>query len=121
MGVNCPDVRLIIHLGPPSEFEMYVQEIGRGGMDGLPSYAILLSTANLLQNCSDSMINYFNKTTVCRRDILFAQFDNYNKSSANIGCNCCDIYLNKCTCSHCKDNLQVHYTFIQSMFGLQQC
>lgn len=28
MGINCLDVRLIIHLGPPSDSEMYVQEIG---------------------------------------------------------------------------------------------
>ena len=34
MGIDCNDVCLIIHYGPPTDAEMYVQEIGRGGRDG---------------------------------------------------------------------------------------
>jgi superfamily II DNA helicase RecQ len=29
MGVNCPDIRLVIHLGPPSDLEMYIQEVAK--------------------------------------------------------------------------------------------
>jgi superfamily II DNA helicase RecQ len=43
MGIDCPDVQLVIHLGPPSDLEVYVQEVGRAGRNGTPSYAILLS------------------------------------------------------------------------------
>ncbi|XP_003389188.1 PREDICTED: uncharacterized protein LOC100639792 [Amphimedon queenslandica] len=42
MGVNCPDVRLVIHYGVPSDVETYVQQIGRSGRDGKESYAVLL-------------------------------------------------------------------------------
>ena len=28
MGIDCPDVRQIVHLGPPEDVESYIQETG---------------------------------------------------------------------------------------------
>ena len=44
MGIDCHDVRQLIHLGPPIDIEAYVQETGRAGRDGSPALALLLST-----------------------------------------------------------------------------
>lgn len=67
MGIDKPDVRVVVHMDMPGSLEEYYQEAGRGGRDGKRSYAVALcsptDSAKLKKRLSDE---FPDKEFICR-------------------------------------------------------
>ena len=100
MGMDCPNVRRIIHYGPPSDLEQYIQETGRAGRDDQPSTPILLCI-KIRRYTDDAMKSYCANKDTCRRNMLLREFcGKYINAHIN-RCSCCDVCEQQCKCMKC--------------------
>ena len=105
MGLDCPNVRHIIHWGPMADKESYIQQIGRAGRDGKKAMATLYYRNQDLgwSHVEPGMREYCKTQNDCRRTTLFSDFDtNYNTDlSIHKTCACCDVCAHVCSCNSC--------------------
>ena len=59
MGIDKPDVRLVVHVDLPDSIEAYFQEAGRAGRDLKPSEAFLLVSPADIKNLQESLSQSF--------------------------------------------------------------
>ncbi len=67
MGIDKPDVRLVVHMDAPDSLEAYFQEAGRAGRDGKKAYAVLLWSENNVKKLRSSIAASFPEPDIIKR------------------------------------------------------
>ena len=99
MGVNVRGGNTVIHLGPSSGLDDYLQESGRVGRNKESAHAILLRYKGCTRsrNISKQMKEYVKNKTECRRVLLLKSFT-ASPVPNTVPHSCCDICSERCTC-----------------------
>lgn len=86
MGIDKPDVRVVIHIDMPDSIEAYFQEAGRAGRDGRRSYAILLHSPGDKRIINKRISDHFPEKDFIRK--VYEKLAYYYQMAAGDGQGC---------------------------------
>lgn len=110
MGVNIPDIDIVVHWGSAKSVLSYWQEIGRGGRSGNPALALMYAYPRSLMKIvtDETMKEICNSHSCIRRNVLLNLLTKsmspdklpHAKANCNKTCNICTCLLCSC-CGYC--------------------
>ncbi|XP_052268643.1 ATP-dependent DNA helicase RecQ-like [Dreissena polymorpha] len=117
MGINIPDVSIVVHWGLPATSLSYWQEVGRCARDGRKGYAVCYGFKRSISKCEEEEMKECIKLENCLRFAVLAQFQldgmpeqflqalkitkyciNGCQHCSCSKCQCCTVCCSLCTC-----------------------
>lgn len=99
-GVDIPDIRTVIHYGPSSDVNDYLQEAGRAGREGVANNTIFCFYPGCtLGHVSPAMKRYAMNDDSCRHSVLLQSFGGSHDTSQLHCHSWCDVCTLKCMCA----------------------
>jgi len=83
MGIDKPDVRIVVHFDAPSSLEAYYQEAGRGGRDEKKAYAVFLYHQHDLPALQEKIEESYPPISFIRK--VYQSLANYFRIAAGAG------------------------------------
>ncbi|XP_033730182.1 Werner syndrome ATP-dependent helicase homolog [Pecten maximus] len=117
LGVNVPDINMVIHWGASRSIEGFMQEFGRSGRDGGSAMSVLYYHGmDISKTSTDDKMRSYATADTCRRVLLQEHFT--PDVSINMQINpqhlCCDNCYRNCKCSNCPD---LHTALLSDLEG----
>ena len=108
MDIQCSNV---VHYGPPSSIDDYVQQIGRAGRNGEQAHAIMTFHGRQASVCDPAMFKILNNcnpkklTKTCYRELFLSEFGGTSGKRSGEKHTCCDVCAGVCECDNCSDTI----------------
>lgn len=106
-GVDCQDIKFVLHFGPPHNLVDYAQQIGRAGRSNASDCHAVLYNFPQSAKIAEDVKSYMDHTG-CLRKKLFSPFSDSDTeiSSVQPAHACCNICSQDCTCGSekCKQS-----------------
>jgi superfamily II DNA helicase RecQ len=114
MGLDV-ECQLVVHYGPPSTMDDYIQQIGRAGRDGEQAHAVMLYSGKQLRNVDSGILELVkNPENQCLRTLCLKDFNNSQAPAIEVKHACCGVCARFCGCGSCADSFNSYEVHVIS-------
>lgn len=106
VGIDCKDVKQVVHVGVPCTMEDFFQELGRAGRDGTNATSVCYYNSHDISKARKALspiMREYVTTMSCRREVILRHFQSV-PLPRSLSHSCCDNCRSSCSCDDCEQD-----------------